>query len=283
VAAAPLLLLRVVLVGLERVALRRLGDFASPTACAAAFFGVGALVLLPFARLGQLPHWAFLRVALPAGLLYAVAYWFYVSALAQGEVSAAAPLSALGGLFVVVLGRLVYGEPLTLAKTAGALLVAGGAAAAQGAPRPGAGARPALQMGAYALLSAVTRMLDKAVAVGGGPAAGTYAFCVFTITALAQLGLLAVSGGLGELGGLIAGRPALALAAGACNGGSFLLLLAALASVPVSVAEPVTALSLLVSAAVAAVWLGERVGPRLLPTAAVVAGTWLLVGGGPLP
>jgi hypothetical protein len=42
----------------------------------------------------------------------------------------------------------------------------------------------------------------------------------------------------------------------------------------------VTALSLLVSAALARLWLGEPVRARWLPTLGVLGGTWLLLRGG---
>lgn len=278
--ALPALGARIALVGLERVLLRRMGAFAPPTTCAAAFFGVAALILLPFAGLGRIQDWSFLRLALPSGMVYSVAFWLYVSALSRAEVSAVAPLSGLNAVFVVILAALVHREPLTAAKAAGAVLVAGGAAALHGGTRRGGlSPGPALQMVAYALLTAMTRMLDKAGASWAPSAGGAYAFCVFAVTAVCQLALLAVTGGLRGLAALVVSRPGLVVAAGACNGGSFLLLVLSLAALPVSVAEPATALSLLVSAAVAAVWLREPVGARLVPTLAVVAGTWLLVQG----
>lgn len=293
-AAAAILGLRILLVGIERVLLRRLGEHGAPTECAAAFFAIGALILLPFAGLGHPRDWSYLRLAIPSGLVYAVAYWFYVSALVGGDVTAVAPLGATGSLFVVLLAALLHGEPLSLAKMGGAVLIAGGSALLQ-RRQPGAERAPpgrhrprvspsAAQMLAYAGLTAITRMLDKANAVAAGSApAGTYGFTVFAVVALCEGGLLLVSGGLGRLPRLLLRQPVVALAAGACNGGSFLLLLLALTRVPVSVAEPVTAVSLLVTAALAAAWFREPVGARWLPTLAVVGGTWLLVSGGAVP
>lgn len=292
--SAAVLGLRILLVGAERVLLRRLGEDAGPTECAAAFFGIGALVLLPFAGFGHIQDWTFLRLAVPSGLVYAVAYWFYVSALATGDVTAVAPLSATNSLFVILLASLVHGESLTLAKVGGSVMIAAGAAFLQrgdgrAAARKGGSLRspihPAtLQMLTYAALTAITRMLDKANAVAAASTpAGTYGFAVFAVVALCECGLLLTGGGMARLRRLIVRQPVVALAAGGCNGGSFLLLLMALTLVPVSVAEPVTAVSLLVTAALAAIWFREPVGARLLPTLAVVGGTWLLMSGGAVP
>lgn len=285
-AAALLLLgLRVLLIGAERVLLRLLGDAAGPTESAAIFFAVGALVLLPFSHLGDLNSWGFLRLAVPSGLIYAVAYWFYVAALSAGDVAAVAPLSAANGLFVLAFAHLFHGEALTPPRVVGAVLIAaGGALLQRGSSAAGRGPAlraPAWQMLAYAGLSAVTRMLDKAHAATAAAPAGAYGFVVFAVVAASQGGLLLATGGLPRLGRALRERPGLCAAAGVCNGLSFLLLLVVLTRVPVSVAEPVTALSLPVTALLASRWLRQPVGARWLPTLAVVAGAWLLLAGGP--
>ncbi len=280
--AAAALLLRVVFVGLERVLLRYMSNGARATECAAAFFGSAVLVLLPFSGLHEVRDWSFLWLAVPSGLVYAVAYWLYVAALTGAEVSAVAPLSSTSAIFVVGLAAVVHGEALTPWKMAGALLIAGGAAALQYRPDPSRGGRNSgravVAMLAYALLTAITRMFDKANAMTAVPP-GAYATAVFTVVTLCHLGVLVASGRWRDLTALVRRHPGAVACAGVCNGGSFLLLMVAMTTVPVSIAEPVTALSLLVTAAAAALWFREPVGTRLLPTVAVIAGTWLLVQG----
>lgn len=332
------LAVRILLVGTERVLLRVLGEGRPPAETAAAFFATGALVLLPFAAPWASRDWAILRVALPSAAVYAVAYWLYVSALSQGEVSAVAPLGALAGVFVVPLAFFVHGEGLGVAKWLGVGVITLSASLLGSSARGGSlrvanpagvdvapatrvltramvrvglrcgrdvvaapglhrlrGWRPASpasrarwmafgrgaawQMVGYALLTATTRMLDKTAAQGVPGAAALYAWVVFSGVALCQCGLLAVTGGLGGLHRLGRSRPWVMLSAGVCNGGSFLLLIVALARVPVSVAEPVTALSLLVSAGLAWLVFREPVRSRWWPTLGVIAGTWLLVAG----
>ena len=291
--AWAILALRVLLVGVERVLLRAFGAGRAPEEAAAAFFGVGALVLLPFAAPWTRGDWSLLRLAAPSGLIYAGAYWLYVSAFSRGEVSAVAPLGALSGVFVVWLASVFYDEPLSWPVLLGAGLISASAIGLQptGGSEQGAAGRPRRrwgtaewQMTGYALLTALTRMLDRAAARGAPGSATLYAWAVFTIVALCQCALLAARGRLRGLGELVAGRPWIALAAGTCNGGSFLLLVVAMASLPVSLAEPLTACSLLVSAAIAWLAFREPVRARWLPTLGVIAGTWLLVvGGSPLP
>jgi transporter family protein len=275
---------RIGLVGAERVLLKRLGARGGALAATFVFFAVGAAAMTPLALAAGPTRPGYLLLALPSAAVYTVAFLCYVSALREGEVSAVGPLGSANAIFVVLLAALVHGEPLTPAKAAGTALIVAGAAALQAAPRLTAGLRklaadrPARRMLAYAMLLALTRMLDKAGAARA-PAV-VYAWTVFTAIA----GLLAMElvrrGRLREVGECLAAAPAVALGAGLCNGGSFLLLVVALGRLPVSLAEPLTALSLLVSAALARAWLGEPVRARWLPTLAVVAGSWLLVGPG---
>ena len=283
--AALALGVRIFLVGMERALLRRMGQRAGDLESAAVFFTFGALFLLPFAGLGHVRDWSFLRLALPSGLVYAVAYWLYVSALARSEVSRVAPLGALGGVFVAILAVWTHGEPLSWIKAAGVVLVAGGALQLQrspgGAPRTGGGPSvggPAAMMVGYALLSAGARLLDKSGAgAAAGATAGAYAFVVFAEVAMCHLAVLAARRRLGGAARLAVEAPLLTVAAGICNGGSFLAMLLALAVVPVSVVEPLTALSLLITAVAARLWFGERLEGRLLPTLAVVVGVWLVL------
>jgi transporter family protein len=278
--------LRLLLIGCERVLLRMLGQEGNPLATSVVFFGIGSLVLLPIAHPWNLAQWGYLWWAVPSGLLYAVAYLFYVSALGAGEVSTTAPLGSLTGIFVMLAAYLAFGEPLGWIKGTGALLITAGAVLLQ----PGqdlrasllslSGPGPGRWMVLYALVSAGTRILDKGASGSGAPPAA-YACTVFAVVAITQAVSLIGGGGGSSIISLLHRQPSLSLAAGACNGLSFLLLMAALRHWPVSVAEPLTALSLLVSAGLAAWLLGERIAPRIGPTAAIIIGGWLIAASGP--
>lgn len=276
--------LRIAFVGAERVLLKRLGGKGGALAATFVFFGIGAGALTPFALAAGAVRPSFVLLALPSAAVYTVAFLFYVSALREGEVSVIGPLGSANAIFIVLLAAAVHGESLSWTKAAGTVLIVAGAAALQAGPRLGRGlaamirGRPARRMLAYALLLAVTRMIDKAAAASVPPA--VYAWTVFVVVA-ALLGIeLARRRRLGEVAACLAAAPGTALGAGLCNAGSFLLLIVALRLLPVSLAEPLTALSLLVSAALARVWLGEPLRARWLPTLAVVAGSWLLLGPG---
>lgn len=274
------MLARVGLVGIERVLLKASGEGRPADETAFWFFALASVWLAPVALLAARGpvDWGFLRFALPSGLVYALAFQFYAASLSAGEVSQVAPLGSANALFIVLLAALVHGEDLGVAKLAGTGLIVYGALALEGG-RPAAlwRSRPARQMLIYAFCLGVTRMLDKGAAPQAAP--GLYAWVLFT-TVGAALGVrLALRRGLSAAWAGARARPFQVMGASFCNGFSFLLLVASLGDLPVSVAEPLTALSLLVTAALAWLIWREPVRARLAPTLAIIAGSWLLAAG----
>ncbi len=314
------LLGRIILLGFERVFVKRLGEGRGSVETTFVFFGLAALYLLPVAAIFGPPSPAFLRYAVPSGVIYSLAFVFYVKSLTTGEVSLVSPLANLNSLFLLVLAALVRGEHFTLLKLAGTLAIIVGASLLQapgeggggsdgggrggggrggdsggararrrtGAGRGGGGRSgggrgvvalihypPALAMAAYAALLAVTRIIDRGGIGVVSPA--TYALTIYSIIALCLGVYLAARGRLGKAWALFVDRPVLALLAGVVNAYSYLLLMYAFVGLPLSVAEPVSSLSLFVTVYLGAVMFGEKVRGRVVPSALVVLGSWLLL------
>ncbi|MHB0886539.1 MAG: EamA family transporter [Bacillota bacterium] len=294
------LLGRIILLGFERVFVKRLGEGRGSVETTFVFFGLAALYLLPVAAVFGPPSPAFLRYAVPSGVIYSLAFVFYVKSLTTGEVSVVSPLVNLNSLFLLALAAAFRGERFTPLKLAGTLAIIVGAALLQapGEPRRRGGRNgrgggrdsrsgggrgfialihypPALAMAAYAALLAVTRIIDRGGIGVVSPA--TYALTIYSIIALCLGVYLAVRGRLGKAWALFVDRPVLALLAGVVNAYSYLLLMYAFVGLPLSVAEPVSSLSLFVTAYLGAVMFGEKVRGRLVPSALVVLGSWLLL------
>jgi hypothetical protein len=133
----------------------------------------------------------------------------------------------------------------------------------------------ALLMIGCSLLMAVGRTVDTSQVRSVG--SSVYAFAIYAAVTF-WLGVFVIaSGRAGDAVRLLRGRPLTAVAAGAVNAFSYLLLLVALGSLEVSVAEPASMLSLLVTLVLAGVVFRERIGPRFLPTLLMIAGAWLLL------
>ena len=85
-----------------------------------------ALSLGSHAGLAQVGRrsWLFL---IASGLATGLSWICYFRALSLGEASKVAPIDKLSVVFIVLLAWPLLGEPITLAKAAGALLIAAGA------------------------------------------------------------------------------------------------------------------------------------------------------------
>ncbi len=272
---------RIALLGLERILLKALTRDRDPVATAALFFGIGAITLIPIAIVlhEPLPHdpGLFLR-PLAATLIYAVAFALYVAALKAGDATIVAPLYHGNGFFILLLAVLFLGEALTLPRILGLLLIVGGAGvleAEKGIPSPRRllARTDARFMIASAALLAIGRVIDKGALTHFDPY--TYALITNTGIATALVVYLIVRGRFTALA-VAFERPALTLATGAVNGVSYLMLLIALTQLDVSVAEPASGLSLLVTALLARIFFGEKFGWRLAGGVILLGGVWLL-------
>ncbi|MHB8926863.1 MAG: EamA family transporter [Bacillota bacterium] len=281
------LLGRIILLGLERVFVKRLGEGRGSVETTFVFFGLAALYLLPVAAVFGPPDPAFLRFAVPSGVIGTLAFVLYVNSLSTGEVSLVSPIANLTSLFLLFLAVAIRGERFTLLKLVGTLAIVFGASllgapGAEGRRRRRSrgllalmGHPPALAMMAYAALLAVTRVIDRGGLGVVNPV--TYSLAIYSVIAICLGLFLAVRGRLGKAWALFVDRPVIALLAGVVNAYSYLLLLYAFVGLPLSVAEPVSSLSIFVTAFLGAAMFGEKVRGRLVPSALVVLGSWLLL------
>jgi bacterial/archaeal transporter family protein len=270
---------RILLLGTERVLLKGLTAERDAVAAASLFFGLGAVTLLPLAIGQHLPGESALYVRpLAAILVYSLAFALYVGALRVGDATIVAPLYHGNGFFILLLAVVFLGEPLTILRVLGLALIVIGAGTLEarlGIPDPRAllARADARMMILSAALLAIGRVIDKGALDHFEPR--LYAFLTNAGIALVLLLYLTARGRLAGLR-LARERPLLTLAAGAVNGISYLLLLVALTTLDVSVAEPASGVSIVITAILARMFFGERLGWRLLGGLVLVAGAWLL-------
>jgi bacterial/archaeal transporter family protein len=271
---------RVVLLGVERIVVRRLGQAEDPFAATFLFFAVGSVLLTPCLFFVALDSWAFLPGAILSSLVYAAAFSCYVRSLSCGEASLVSPLYNFNIFFLALLAWLLYAEPFTPAKIGGLLCLVYGASLLN---RQGSLLRSLAAVGrdtacrymiAASLCIAVGRLIDKNYMSSVDPL--LYAVILNWLVSAWLLLLAAIRGRLPTIPVLLRKRPYLSLSAGALNGYSYLCLLVALTSIDVSVAEPVGLLGLVVTMALARWVLKEDIGPRIPGVAVMLAGSWLL-------
>ena len=281
---------RIALLGAERIVVKRLGADSNGVAPAFLFFLIATVLLAPLLLFVDFPadaRWLLLVGA--NGLVYAVAFVLYVAALAAGEASFVSPFYNFNVLFLLLLAAIFLAETITAAKLAGiGLLVAGSwmlarspAAAAGPAVAAGGGVvgqanrRAAFLMIGCSLLMAIGRTVDAFQVRSVGSI--VYSFAIYSANTVWLGCFVLVSRRGGEALRLLRARPWTAVASGAVNAFSYLLLLVALGSMEVSVAEPASMLSLLVTLGLAWGVFRERVAGRVLPTLVMIAGAWMLL------
>ncbi|HEX6988561.1 MAG TPA: DMT family transporter, partial [Bacillota bacterium] len=241
---------RIVLLGVERVVVKQLGSQRGSVEATLLFFGLGSLFLAPFAPEAVRRAPALLPV-LPTGVVYTVGFVLYVRALSRGQVSLVAPLASFNVVFLALLAIPLAGERVDAARGAGLLLLFAGTALLEGGrdllrgwrrvwSQPGAG-----DMVVSALLIAAGRVVDKRLSVD--LPALSYAWAIYTVVSLALLGYLALRGRVAAAGALLRERPAPALVSGFINAYAYVLLLAAIRTLDVSVVEPASNLSMLLA------------------------------------
>ncbi len=198
-----------------------------------------------------------------AGLLIFFGFWAFMRSVSLGEASVSTPIYRISFTVTALVAILFLGEPMTLRKGVGFLLAAGSifllSDIQAGSERP-PGMRPASILWALAAMSAVGLLnIVYKIGVSGGvaPAMFLHSQAVFFIAVAFLYAHYAQGGPRFSRTGW-----AHALVTGACFTVGLIALLAAFREGEASVVTPISQLSFVVSALMAALWMGERLTQR---------------------
>ncbi len=271
---------RILLLGVERILVKKLGTGSSPFCAAFVFFFVGTLMLAPSCSIEVFGGWGFLPGLMFAGFIYAVAFAAYLHSLSTGEVSLVSPLYNFNVFFLAIAAWIFLGESLTGAKIAGIFLMLVGVSYLKEKGSIWASWRALLRdpacrfMGLASLLIAVGRVIDKLTLRQVSPI--IYATLLSAVIAGWLFVFLLATGRVKGLVVFWKEKFWLSLFAGAVNGYSYVCLLYAMERFDVSVVEPASMLSMLVTLLLAKLHLKEALGARLLAVVVMIAGAWCL-------
>jgi transporter family protein len=177
---------RIVMLGFERIVVKKLGTGANPKAALMLFVGLAALFLLPFAVntvYGGHIDWAFIKYVAASSLIYALAFLLYIRALSEGEASLVAPLSNFNILFLLVLSILFLSESFSFVKGAGLLVLLYGATFLNRqrnmylSLKALLADKPCQMMMASSFLVAIGRIIDKGGAASTSPVLYSFFIC----------------------------------------------------------------------------------------------------------
>lgn len=271
--------------GLERPLGKRVVTGYPVQVGALIFFGLAALLHLPpliFLLIFYPPaSFAFLPFSIINAALSTVAFFFYMRALRDGEVSVVTPLYSVSVLLVFFAPILFQHELFTWAKLLGALLIFAGAFWLKPGTNPLmslinlARDRAARDMVLTAAILSVGRLLDNYAAH-----MDPYYYALFGSLFLGVI-FFSVNAGMGSLPQAVAlyrSRRGVAWLNGLVNGYAYFTLIVVLGlGLELSIAEPVSSVSMLISVFLGYVMFRERIQARVLASLLMIAGVFALV------
>ena len=282
-----LLGLRVLFLGLERPLGKRVVTGYPVQVGALVFFGLAAILHLPpllFLFILYPPaNFTFLPLSIANAALSTVAFFFYMRALRDGEVSVVTPLYSVSVLFVFFGPILFQYELFSWAKLAGALLIFAGAFWLKPGTNPLASImnlardRAARDMVVTAAILSVSRLLDNYAAD-----VNPYYYALFSSLFLGVtfLSVNAAMGTLPQAAALYRSRRGIAWVNGLVNGYAYFTLIVVLGmGLELSTAEPVSSISMLIAVFLGYVMFRERIQARVFASMLMIAGVFALVWG----
>lgn len=264
------LLIRIIMLGMERIALKFLDEYNS-IVVGSLFFLVATIFLLPI--LIFIPFSAFLTIkpitillGLLSSLIYSFGFFAYVKALQEGDASLVAPLYNSSLLWLLFMGFFFLGEDVTVIRSIGVVTMCVGLlflypGSLMGKLKAIRNSRASLYMIIGSLFIASGRMIDTKIIMS----LDERIYAVFTNFFIGLFLFIPViyQRNLHEIFKIIHKKKKIIISAGILNGWSYLFLLVAISYLQVTVAEPASLLSVFITAVSAKVILKEKVEQRI--------------------
>jgi len=275
------LLGRILLLGVERIVVKKLGHKADSVSGAFLFFAIAAVLLSPVLAFVPMPtEFGFLKYAAFSSLVYAFAFWLYVKSLSEGEASLVSPLYNFNVFFLLILTVIFLNESLSIFKIIGLVFLVYGASFLNKQKNILLSLKSlftnkaCLYMIITSFLIAIGRTIDGFVVQSIHPV--VYAFSIYVGISLFLLIYQIPTKSFKNTINLLKSKPKIAIASGAINSYSFLFLLFAFKEIEVSIAEPASMLGMLVTVFLAGRIFKENIKERLIGVLIMIVGAWLL-------
>lgn len=278
------LFLRIIFLALERITVKKLGDFGGNTgkniAATFLFFFIGAISLIPFVFNERIESGDFIVPVLINGVIYSLYASLYVISLARGEASVVTPVSSLGSLVLLFLSVIFLGESFNISKITGILLIIFGLSYIRKTNNFLASMKSLFKEKAVLImLAAVTiqsfgRILDKLFIIKINPV--TYVFFLYLMVSFYLFMYLAFKGESMLIFSLLKAKSGWALASGIINGYSYYFLMLAIKDIELSLAEPLSQTSMIITVLLSAVFFNEKIKDKVAGALIILLGGWLL-------
>lgn len=276
------LLGRIVLLGCERIAVKKLGEESDSVGAAFLLFVVASLFLFPFIFFAEAPeNFKFVIYVALSSAIYAVAFALYVKSLSEGEASLVSPLYNFNVFFLLIITAIFLGESITIFKIVGLILLVYGASFLNKQKNIFTSLRSliknkaCLYMIIASLFIAFGRTIDGFV-VKTLVSPLIYAFSSAFGVSLCLFIYIVSTKKLNTVKPILKNKKKIAVTAGFLNSYSFLFLLFALTKLDVSIAEPASMLGMIITVILAHFIFKKKIRDRLLGVVIMIVGAWLL-------
>lgn len=273
---------RIILLGFERILFKKAGKDQNSLVSTFWLFGLAAVFQIPLLFIYPFTFQDFLNAAPSAGI-YTITFSIYVYVLSNYEVSLVTPFYNFNVFFLLLLSVIFLDEAFTIFKILGIFLLFFGTIflnkneSILESFKSVYKNRGCQLMIVVSLLMAVGRVLDRNMIEETSPP--IYSFALYFLTGL-YIGIILLFQRKGKLiVESFKSQPKEFLAGGAANAYSYLFLLIAFTEMEVSVAEPLSMLSVILSIILSYFFFKEKIKNRLIGALIMFSGAILLVIG----
>ncbi|OGM08582.1 MAG: hypothetical protein A2008_08280 [Candidatus Wallbacteria bacterium GWC2_49_35] len=275
------LVARIFLLGYEKILVKKMGAGSENSAATFLYFLSSTAFILPlifFIRPAE--NYSLVVYVAISSFIYCIAFLFYVKSISIGEVSLVSPLYNFNVIFLLVTAAVFLGEKITIMKVSGVLVLLYGASLLNRQKSlwlsisAMAKDRACRLMLICSFFMAIGRTIDGFFIKSFDPL--LYAILIYSFMSAFLLVYVLYDGQLKAARDLYYSRKAVTLTAGAVNAYTYLFLLYAITKIDVSVAEPASMLSMVVTVILSHFMLGENIKGRLAGVLVIIAGSWAL-------
>jgi transporter family protein len=274
------LLGRIILLGYEKIVVKKVGTDSNSIVTSFLFFGIAVLFLLPFALFHPSFDLSALKYGILSGFIYSISFVLYVKSLSIGEASLVGPLYNFNVFFLLILTSIFLKEPFTISKVIGLSLLVYGASFLNRQENLYKSLyslfkrKDTLFMMGSSFLIAIGRTIDGFVVGKIDPL--FYCFFLYLVISVYQFFYILLRKEVEEVFKLLKEKTLLVTIAAGINAYSYMFLLIAFRSIDVSIAEPLSMLSMLVTLFLAKNVFKEDIRKRIIGVIIMILGAWIL-------
>lgn len=273
---------RILMLGYERIVVKQLGQGSDSVGAAFLFFSIATIFLTPVLFFIEMPEtWSFLWWVLLAAAIYSNTFVLYVRSLSLGEASLVGPLYNFNVFFLVILTTIFLGENLSFLRILGIALLFYGTSYLNRQRNIFRSFKALFSdkacqlMILCSLLMAFGRTIDGYAVQSVSPF--FYSFALYLFISVFLLLFLILKKRTGNMVRLFKEKPVRSSVAAFINAYSYLFLVIAFTKIDVSIAEPASMLSMIVTVILAHFIFGEKIRDRIIGVIIMIMGAWLLI------